>query len=375
MKKFLTSKWLILIVVSIGLVVFNALVFNVSVVNRNIVVGIGLDYEDEEYTLYTQVVLPKNGGVASGGGNNYITLKAKAKNIDLAIDMIEKEQGVILSFAQATILILGKSMLESGDMKLVDTFFMDDRVHDNLLIVMAEEKAEDILNANVAAGEVASLQLVKQLRPTKAPLGVSAISLQEYVRNSKNKQKINYMPMISVEKTQPSTDQEKDDTKEADKFRINKTAMVDENGLQCILDENLTQSFNFAKKKMQDGVLKVEDGEIFSVHIVSSKSSNDFELDKMECKIKIKLKVIRTESRFENGRVTFKLSSEEEVRLIQTVERGIRNLYDYGVQNNVDILNIQDGFNKKYPRNNSQIMTEDFFKNVSLVVEVKVAQV
>ncbi|HRF36771.1 MAG TPA: hypothetical protein PLZ09_05680, partial [Clostridia bacterium] len=76
MKKFLTSKWLILIVVSIGLVVFNSLVFNVSVVNRNIVVGIGLDYEDEEYILYTQVVLPKNGGVASGGGNNYITLKA-----------------------------------------------------------------------------------------------------------------------------------------------------------------------------------------------------------------------------------------------------------------------------------------------------------
>ena len=191
MKKFLTSKWLILIVVSIGLVVFNSLVFNVSVVNRNIVVGIGLDYEDEEYILYTQVVLPKNGGVASGGGNNYITLKAKAKNIDIAVDMIEKEQGVILSFAQAAILILGKTMLESGDLQLVDTFFMDDRVHDNLLIVMAEEKAEDIFNASVAAGEVSSLQLVRQLRPTKAPLGVSAISLQEYVRNSKNKQKIN----------------------------------------------------------------------------------------------------------------------------------------------------------------------------------------
>lgn len=179
MKKFLTSKWLILIVVSIGLVVFNSLVFNVSVVNRNIVVGIGLDYEDEEYILYTQVVLPKNGGVASGGGNNYITLKAKAKNIDIAVDMIEKEQGVILSFAQAAILILGKTMLESGDLQLVDTFFMDDRVHDNLLIVMAEEKAEDIFNASVAAGEVSSLQLVRQLRPTKAPLGVSAISLQE----------------------------------------------------------------------------------------------------------------------------------------------------------------------------------------------------
>ena len=133
--------------------------------------------------------------------------------------------------------------------------------------------------------------------------------------------------------------------------------------------------YDFAKKKMQDGVLKVEDGKIFSVHIITSKSSNDFELDKMECKIKVKLKVIRTESHFEEGKATFKLSGEEETRLVQTVERGIRNLYDFGVQNNVDILNIQDGFNKKYPRNTSQIMTEDFFKKVSLVVEVKVSQV
>ncbi len=121
MKKFLTSKWVLILVILIGLVVFNALVFNVSVVNRNIVVGVGLDYDGNEYTLYTQVVLPKNGGVASGGGNNYITLKANAPNIDIAIDKIEKEQGVILSFAQAAILILGKNMMENGDLKFIDT--------------------------------------------------------------------------------------------------------------------------------------------------------------------------------------------------------------------------------------------------------------
>ncbi|MDE6967445.1 MAG: hypothetical protein K2P12_02190, partial [Clostridia bacterium] len=345
------------------------------VVNRNIVVGIGLDYENEEYTLYTQVVLPKNGGVASGGGNNYITLKAKAKNIDLAIDLIEKEQGVILSFAQATILILGKSMVENGDLQLVDTFFMDDRVHDNLLIVMAEEKAEDVMNANVAAGEVASLQLVRQLRPTKAPLGVSAISLQEYARNSKNLNKINYMPMISVEKTEPSTDQSKEDMKEADKFTINKTAMVDEKGLQCILDEELTKSFNFAKKTMQDGVLTVEDGELFSVHIISSKANMEFDLDKMESKVKIKLKTIRTESRNDNGKATFKMNEEEEKRLIKTIDRGLQNLFKYGIDNNVDILNINDGFWKKYPKKSSQVLAENFYKSIKLTVEVKVSQV
>ena len=240
MKKFLTSKWVIILTVLILLVVFNALVFNVSVVNRNIVVGLGLDFDGTEYTLHTQVVLPKNGGVASGGGNNYITLKTNAQNIDIAIDKIEKEQGVILSLAQAAILVLGKNMVESGDLTLVEAFFMDDRVHDNLLLVMAEDKAEDVMNATVAAGEVASLQLVRQLSPTKAPLGVSTITMQEYIRNAKNSNKINYMPMISVEKTEPSTDQSKENEDEADKFLITQSALLDNNGLQCLLDLDMT---------------------------------------------------------------------------------------------------------------------------------------
>lgn len=375
MKKIFVSKWFLILIVCVGLVVFNALVFNVSVVNRNIVVGIGLDYENNEYTLYTQVVLPKNGGVASGGGNNYITLKANAQNIDLAVDKLEKEQGVILSFAQAAILILGKSMVQNGDLKLVDTFFMDDRVHDNMLIAMAEEKAEDVLNASVAAGEVASLQLVRQLRPTKSPLGVSAISLQEYVRNSKNKNKINYMPVVKVEKTEPSTDQAKENENEANKFIINTTAIADENGLKCVLDEEQTQSYNLAKKKMQDGVLKVDGGDIFSVHIISSNANMDYDLDKMECKIKIKLKTIRTESRQENGKVTFNMSEEELARLIASIDNRLQSLFAFGESNNTDILNMRDGFYKKNPKQKEQIMANDFTSRIKLVVEVKVTQV
>lgn len=374
MRKLLTSKWVIMIAVSIGLVVFNALVFNVSIVKRNIVVGIGLDYENGEYTLLTQVVLPKNGGVTSGG-NNYVTLKANAENIDIAIDKIEKTQGVVLSFAQAAIFILGKNMMESGDLSFVDTFFMDDRVHDNLLLVMAEEKAEDVLNASVAAGEVASLQLVAQLRPTKAPLEVSSISLQEYVRNSKNIHKINYMPMISVEQAEPSTDQSKENEDQADKLLITQTAIVDEDGLQCTLDESMTQSFNLAKKKMQDGVLKVDGKELFSVHIVESNSDLSYDYDKKECKIKVKLKTIRTEARLDSGKISFKLSEEELARLKQSVDSRIMSLFDFCLKQNIDIYNIRDGFLKKYPKLRNQILAEDFLKNVKISVEVKVNQV
>lgn len=375
MKKLLKSKWVIIITICIVLVIFNAMVFNVSVVKRNIVVGIGLDYDGSEYTLYTQVVLPKNGGVASGGGNNYITLKGNAQNIDIAIDKIEKEQGAILSFAQAAILILGKNMMENGDLGLVDTFFMDDRVHDNLFIVMAEDRAEDILNAQVAAGEVSSLQLVRQLKPTKAPLGVTAISLQEYVRNSKNINKINYLPLVSVMQTEPSTDQQKENVDKADKFLITKTALIDENGLQCLLDEEMTQIFSLAKMSLQDGVLKVDGDEMFSVHIIDSKANMDYNLDNLECEIKFKIKTIRTEGRYTNNKISFELSGDEKTRLSKSIDVRIRDLINYGLSANVDVLNVVDGFLKKYPKESSRILAENFLKQVKFKVSVKIEQV
>lgn len=375
MKKFLTSKLVIIMTVLILLVVFNALVFNVSVVNRNIVVGLGLDFDGTEYTLHTQVVLPKNGGVASGGGNNYITLKTNAQNINIAIDKIEKEQGVILSLAQAAILVLGKSMVETGDLTLVEAFFMDDRVHDNLLLVMAEDKAEDVMNATVAAGEVASLQLVRQLSPTKAPLGVSTITMQEYIRNAKNSNKINYMPMISVEKTEPSTDQSKGNEDEADKFLITQSALLDNNGLQCLLDLDMTQTFSLVKKSLQDGVIKVEGEDFFSVHLVESKTNLSYDLDLMECKVKIKIKTIRTDARYINGKVSFKLSDEEQERLKQSLDTRVKALYEYAKAQKVDAFSIVDGFKKKYPKKSSQIMADDFLDNINLKVEVTITQV
>lgn len=198
MKKLIRSKWLIIILLMIAMVVFNGLIFNVSVINRSVVIGIGIDYEDGEYMLTTQIILPKNGGVTSGG-NNYVCYFAKNKDIEVAIDKIEKEHGTTLSFAQATMLMLGEEMVKYGDINVVTNFFIDDKVHDNLQLAMVEGKAIEIMQSNVPAGEVACLQIVKQLRPPKAQLGISAVALQEFVRDIEGNDGVAYLPIVKGE--------------------------------------------------------------------------------------------------------------------------------------------------------------------------------
>ena len=183
------------------------------------------------------------------------------------------------------------------------------------------------------------------------------------------------MPMISVEKTEPSTDQSKENEDEADKFLITQSALLDNNGLQCLLDLDMTQTFNIIKKSLQDGVIKVEGEDFFSVHLVESKTNLSYDLDLMECKVKIKIKTIRTDARYINGKVSFKLSDEEQERLKQSLDTRVKALYEYAKAQKVDAFSIVDGFKKKYPKKSSQIMADDFLDNINLKVEVTITQV
>lgn len=374
MKKLIRSKWLVIILICVAMVVFNALIFNVSIINRSVVIGIGIDYENEEYTLTTQIILPKNGGVSSGG-NNYVCYTAKAKGIDVAVDKIEKEHGTELSFAQATMLMLGAEMIKHGDLKLIEHFFVNDKVHDNLQLAMVDGKAIEIMQSNVPAGEVACLQIVKQLRPPKALLGVSAISLQEFIREIKSGNKVTYLPIIKKTQTPPSVDQGKDKVEKADKFEVNTTAIITPDGLKGVLDEKMTLGFTFAKFALQDGVFEVENNKkMFSVNLVSSKPKQNYDFKKKEFSITLQLITTRSEGREEGKTISFEMSKEEQQKLNQAIYESIKGVVDFGKEINVDILKISDGFYKLNPKYEREIKSKEFLDKINLKVKVNLTQ-
>lgn len=376
MKKSSLIRMILIVFVFFCFLIFDSLVVNVGVAKRSIVVGVGIDYFDEQYELTAQVILPKNGGV-SNGGNNFVIYSAKSKDIEKAMELIGKEDGSQLSFGQTVVLVVGKELAQNNKLKVVETFFMDDKVHDNVQIVMAENKASEVLKANVAVGEVASLQLFKQLRPAKNCIGITPISLQEYMRNSYSKESINYMPVVKIEKTLPSTDQSKNDVKEADKFNLEQTAIFDASGLQCVLDSKMSAIFSLAKQKLQNGIIEVASGEKkFSVSVVSSKSSFKYDLEKMQYQISLHLKTIRSESRLDkDGKISFEMSESEQNELYRSLFEQFQNIIDFSKENKIDLLKIRDGFCKKYPKSKDEILKEDFLDKLNFVFNLKIEQV
>ncbi len=60
---------------------------------------------------------------------------------------------------------------------------------------------------------------------------------------------------------------------------------------------------------------------------------------------------------------------------MKSIDIRTRELINYGLSVNVDILNVVDGFLKKFPKESSRIMADDFLKQLNFKVSVQIEQV
>ncbi len=369
-------KWLALVLAVVFMLVIDSMVYNVSISHRGIAIGLGIDIEEGEISLTAQVVLPKNGGVSSGG-NNFINYNAKAKDMEKAIDIIGAESGLELSVAHTSIIVVGKSVIESARYDLFRYFISDDKINDNVLIAMAEDKAADVMKAKVPVGEVASLQLLNQLSPAKHPLGLIAVNLKDFTSRMFCGQGENYLPIVSIIPTTPSSDQSKDKVDKADAFKMDKTAIMDKEGLKGELDSKGSEGLSLITNNLQDGVIDIvgSDDRDISVHIVDSKSGVKYDYKNRKYKVNLALKTSRSEGRYEPDNTYSYLLDDQEIADLQKgiIDR-VSSVISYSEEIGVDILGIKEGFYRYNPKQKYNIMTDDFLKTVKLEINFKIIQ-
>lgn len=374
-KKLAKSKWLIMLILAVILVVFDMLVFNVSIINRGIVLGVGLDMEGDYVTVTVRLVLPKNGGVSSGG-NNYTLYSAKGVTVDDAINCISKDMGFQLSLAHTSTIVVGREVLVKNKIEWVEYFLTDDKVNDTTLVVMADGDAYDIMDSSVTVGEVPSSQLYKMLKPVKTPLGLPYVSIKQFFVNWYSYGGGNYLPIVHKVKVPPTTDQEKDNVKEADALVVNRTAIIDRNGIAGELNKEQTNGISFIYYKIKNGIIKIEgrDGKETNVQIIDSKAELKYDLENRKVTIKMDLKTIRSQGyKMPDGKLTYDLDDVEKDNLFREITNDIDAAFKAAAELGVDIYNFKEGFYQKYG-NKVKDGEEDLLKSLQLELKFSLLQ-
>lgn len=346
MSKITQKKWLVLIIIIILFVAVDGMVNNVSIVNRGIAIGLAVDMENDRFVMTAQFILPKNGGVGSGG-NNFSTYSAVGDTIHAAINSIGEKLGSQVSLSHTTTLLINKSIIERGKTQRLEYFLTDAELPDTCYLAVTESDAGSFLNAPVAVGETPSYQLQKIFHPVRAQIGVTPVTLKDFFSRYYSDKTGMYLPIVYTEKGLPSTDQEANGSTEAMIFKADRTYIFNKQSNTATLSVDATHGMSILSQPIADGAVTIagSDGELTSVSVLESNTSLSYNAETKLVTTKIKMKVMRVSASDGSGhRLNFKMTDEEHEAFKKKISTFITAAFNESKEQNIDIFMAYRGF-------------------------------
>ncbi|MEG2454531.1 MAG: hypothetical protein RSB20_06660, partial [Clostridia bacterium] len=149
MSKTLKKRMLVLLISISLLIIFARTVPQVSLIERAVVVGMGIDFENGKYSVSTQIINPIHGSQSGSSGDSYGIVCAEALTLSEAIDKIAQKTGLIVSLSQCNVLILGKGVISEQAFPSLSDLVKNWQIPEQAVLVATDEKAVDILRTKL----------------------------------------------------------------------------------------------------------------------------------------------------------------------------------------------------------------------------------
>ena len=108
---FFSKKWLVILVSAIILTTFGRVIDNKSLTQSGIVVGLGIDFQDDLYDVTVQTVSVSGSAGTDKATSSYLTYSAKGATLTEAINSISEKLGLIVSLSHCNLVIMSRSAL------------------------------------------------------------------------------------------------------------------------------------------------------------------------------------------------------------------------------------------------------------------------
>lgn len=167
-----------------------------------IVTAVGVDREEEEFILTSQVALPQSGGQ----GSKTVQIVSRGKTIAQAFEEVNAKTGWYPKLVFCNLILLGENATERNVFDALDYFLRDDYLSDNCKLAVCDGKAKDILDTAALVEATSSLAIEKILSPHAERVGtVLTSTLREFSIGYFSESKSGYLPVV---KKQPQQDEQ-----------------------------------------------------------------------------------------------------------------------------------------------------------------------
>ena len=161
----------------LALIILSGCIPHTELDERAIVLAVGIDYEDEEYSVAFQYYNPTGlGGQAPVDNSqpNVLTSSGKGMNVHDAMDDASLKCGKELLLGVAQIIIIGDDAANNSVTDVMEYAKGCFQSHPDMLIAIAEGKAEDYMQVKFSEG-IASTQKLKYLLQNAERQGTASL--------------------------------------------------------------------------------------------------------------------------------------------------------------------------------------------------------
>ncbi len=367
-------KWLAVTAIVISLLVFGKLLPAEPLSQRAIVVGFGIDAEDDDtLSVSAQILNPGAKADQSGAETNVVTVKDKT--ISGAMGKISERSSKTVALTHCNVVFIHKKIAENNDIySVINYLITNSYLSENAYLFLTEEKSEKLLNSKTAFGNNASLYMQSLVGINGDFSAIASKTLQCFVVGYHSLGATNWLPILKLEEVTPKqSDNESDDSEYV--FNANSVAVFRKNRLVGSYEKDCTQALTYINSKVKKGQLfvKGDNDENILLYVIGNSVKKSFDLDTKTATVKLKLNCILKEIidvGDEDKYIDRTEMSEDEIKRVENdVKENIVRFYTEMQSKEVDLYNFLESFNSKFGKKAKDLKISDV--NLSLDVTLE----
>ena len=365
----------IVLVVATLLLVTSASFMSNDILNRAIIIGLGLDLaEDNQLVVTAEVISPGNGSEQVGTFSKTITVTGQT--VAHAIGLITQKMGKEASLGQCALLMLGQSLYTKVDFsQIVDFFIHSYNFKESSVICCTKGEAKDLLNQGEAMSQSVSLAIISTLQQQAKSIALPTNSLLQYTRSQKELLGTgfaNYVQFVPSNNADPQNP-----NKTQGYFAYNGLVVFRKNKFVGVLDEQLVAGLSLLTKEVTGDVFIVQvAGE--KITFITNEKKMDINIDgtKVQLNVELKCRLARTDDFGTNGSLTVQTEEDLPPELFEQIKTQavelIQKIVYYQQQYNVDLIGLHEKFRQR--DGSTQFVNSFEMSDVDFSIQVKVKQ-
>jgi len=263
-------KIILLALVAIFLFFFSNDFGLIDVEKTAIITALAIDKEQDGFKLSAQIAVPEATDVNSE--NQKALISGKGSTVGAAIKDLGDTSGWYPKLSFCNLIIIGNELVETNVITSLDYFAKTLRIQDSALVVLAENKAEELLKTATPLDNISSFAIQKVLLKTpEFDRDIATTNIKTFCSGHYSRTGSAYMPIIKIIKLSEESssssgssgsngEQSQPSSKTSGKNLLNgKTTALFLRGKKVgELDEPLTLAFNSLTSSLQGTTIPVD---------------------------------------------------------------------------------------------------------------------